>query len=57
MSSRNLQIRDDGRLRHFLSTEGLSYGLLSEILDTAESFAGVAAQSVKKVPCCAARPL
>jgi aspartate carbamoyltransferase catalytic subunit len=50
MSSTNLQTRDDGRLRHFLSTEGLSYGLLTEILDTAESFAGVAEQSVKKVP-------
>lgn len=50
MSSSNLQIRDDGRLRHFLSTEGLSYELLTEILDTAESFAGVAEQSVKKVP-------
>jgi aspartate carbamoyltransferase catalytic subunit len=50
MSSANLQIRDDGRLRHFLSTEGLSYQLLSEILDTAESFAGVTEQSVKKVP-------
>jgi len=50
MSSTDLQIRDDGRLRHFLSTEGLSYSLLNEILDTAESFAGVAEQSVKKVP-------
>jgi aspartate carbamoyltransferase catalytic subunit len=50
MSSTNLQINDDGRLRHFLSTEGLTYGLLNEILDTAESFAGVTEQSVKKVP-------
>jgi len=50
MSSTDLQIRDNGRLRHFLSTEGLSYSLLNEILDTAESFAGVAEQSVKKVP-------
>jgi aspartate carbamoyltransferase catalytic subunit len=50
MSSANLQIRADGRLRHFLSTEGLTHGLLTEILDTAESFAGVAEQSVKKVP-------
>jgi aspartate carbamoyltransferase catalytic subunit len=50
MSSTNLQIRDDGRLRHFLSTEGLSCELLTEILDTAESFAGIAEQSVKKVP-------
>ncbi|MEN8763603.1 MAG: aspartate carbamoyltransferase catalytic subunit [Thiogranum sp.] len=50
MSVNNLQIRTDGRLRHFLSTEGLNRGLLTEILDTAESFAGVAEQSVKKVP-------
>jgi len=50
MSVNNLQIRSDGRLRHFLSTEGLNRGLLTEILDTAESFAGVAEQSVKKVP-------
>jgi len=50
MRAKNIQIRDDGRLRHFLSTEGLTHGLLTEILDTAESFTGVAEQSVKKVP-------
>ena len=50
MNFDNLQIRKDGRLRHFLSTEGLNYELLTEILDTAESFAGVTEQSVKKVP-------
>ena len=50
MSINKLQIREDGRLRHFLSTEGLNKELLTEILDTAESFAGVAEQSVKKVP-------
>jgi len=50
MSRTNLQITDDGRLRHFLSTEGLTHSLLNEILDTAESFAGVTEQSVKKVP-------
>ncbi len=50
MSISTLQIRRDGRLRHFLSTEGLNHELLTEILDTAESFAGVAEQSVKKVP-------
>jgi aspartate carbamoyltransferase catalytic subunit len=50
MSVNNLQIRNDGRLRHFLSTEGLNRSLLTEILDTAESFAGVTEQSVKKVP-------
>ena len=50
MSNTNIQVRKDGRLRHFLSTEGLSRELLTEILDTAESFAGVTEQSVKKVP-------
>lgn len=50
MSTPNLQIREDGRLRHFLTIEGLNYNLLTEILDTAESFTGVAEQSVKKVP-------
>lgn len=50
MSRTNLQVNDDGRLRHFLSTEGLTRELLNEILDTAESFAGVTEQSVKKVP-------
>jgi aspartate carbamoyltransferase catalytic subunit len=50
MSFASLQIRDDGRLRHFLSIEGLNHTLLREILDTAESFAGVTEQSVKKVP-------
>ena len=50
MSNTNIQVCKDGRLRHFLSTEGLSRELLTEILDTAESFAGVTEQSVKKVP-------
>jgi len=50
MKAANIQIRDDGRLRHFLSTEGLTRELLTEVLDTAESFAGVTEQSVKKVP-------
>ncbi len=50
MSAANLQIRPDGHLRHFLCIEGLNRGLLTEILDAAESFAGVAEQSVKKVP-------
>jgi len=50
MKTTNIQIRDDGRLRHFLSTEGLTRDLLTEVLDTAESFAGVTEQTVKKVP-------
>ena len=46
----NLQIDEQGRLRHFLSIDGLNRQLLTEILDTAESFAGVTEQTVKKVP-------
>ncbi len=50
MSRNNLQIDSHGRLRHFLSVSGLNRQLLIEILDTAESFAGITKQSVKKVP-------
>ncbi len=46
----NLQLDEHGRLRHFLSTEGLPRELLTQILDTAESFSGVIGKSVKKVP-------
>ena len=47
---KDLQINQKGRLKHFLTTEGLSRQLLSEILDTAENFAGVGERAVKKVP-------
>ena len=50
MNGPNLQLDEKGRLRHFLTTEGLSYQVLTDILDAAESFAGVTEQSVKKVP-------
>jgi aspartate carbamoyltransferase catalytic subunit len=45
-----MQLTSDGRLHHFLTIEGLPRALLLEILDTAESFAGVKNQAVKKVP-------
>lgn len=45
-----LQLNDQGRLRHFLSLDGLSRELLTEILDTADSFLEVGARAVKKVP-------
>ena len=45
-----LQLNPKGQLRHFLTTEGLSTELLTEILDTAESFVSVGKQAVKKVP-------
>ena len=48
--SRNLQLDQQGRLRHFLSIEGLKRALLVDMLDLAESFAGVTEQTVKKVP-------
>ena len=48
--NQHLQLNEHGRLKHFLTIEGLSKQLLNEILDTAESFAGMSEQQVKKVP-------
>jgi aspartate carbamoyltransferase catalytic subunit len=48
----DIQLDKQGRLRHFLTIEGLSRELLTEILDTADGFVGVAERSVKKVPLC-----
>ncbi|MBL3591093.1 MAG: aspartate carbamoyltransferase catalytic subunit [gamma proteobacterium endosymbiont of Lamellibrachia anaximandri] len=48
----SLQLDDVGRLRHFLTIDGLNRELLTEILDTAEGFAGVSERTVKKVPLC-----
>lgn len=45
-----LQLNSQGQLRHFLSLDGLSRELLTEILDTADSFLEVGARAVKKVP-------
>ncbi len=50
MTSTNIQLDNNGRLKHFLTTEGLSKNLLLDILDHAESFAGVGGRAVKKVP-------
>jgi aspartate carbamoyltransferase catalytic subunit len=46
----NPQLHSDGRLKHLLSIEGLPKRILNDILDTAESFVGVAEREVKKVP-------
>jgi aspartate carbamoyltransferase catalytic subunit len=46
----NPQLDSDGRLRHLLSIVGLPKKILNQILDTAESFVGVAEREVKKVP-------
>ena len=45
-----LQVDAHGRLKHFLTIDGLDRALLVNILDTAESFAGVGERAVKKVP-------
>ena len=49
-AKRSLQLNDQGQLRHFLSLDGLPRELLTEILDTADSFLEVGARAVKKVP-------
>ena len=46
----NIQLNADGSLKHFLTIEGLGSEMLNTIMDTAESFANVNAQSVKKLP-------
>lgn len=46
----NPQLNDDSELKHLLSIEGLPKRILNQILETAESFAGVAEREVKKVP-------
>jgi aspartate carbamoyltransferase catalytic subunit len=48
--SQPLQLTKNGQLKHFLSIDGLDQALLTEILDTAESFAGMSEHQVKKVP-------
>ncbi|BBL73482.1 aspartate carbamoyltransferase catalytic subunit [Methylomagnum ishizawai] len=45
-----LQLDAHGRLRHFLTLEGLGRPLLENIMDRAESFSSVTEQTVKKVP-------
>lgn len=46
----NIQLDQNGNLKHFLTVEGLSTAMLTSILDTAESFANINEQRVKKVP-------
>lgn len=50
MTGHSIQLDQHGRLKHFLTTEGLDRQLLTTILDYAESFAGVSGRAVKKVP-------
>lgn len=50
MSYPNIQLTPEGKLKHFLTIDGLGRTLLTGILDTAESFTGVSERTVKKVP-------
>ncbi len=50
MPADNIQLDENGKLLHFLSIEGLNQTILTEILDTAESFTSIADRQVKKVP-------
>lgn len=47
---KNIQLDSDGKLKHFLSIEGLSADILNRILDTAQSLHEVAGRAVKNVP-------
>lgn len=46
----DIQLDDAGRLRHLITTEGLSADLITQILDTAESFVPEIGAPAKKVP-------
>ncbi len=46
----NIQLNTEGKLKHFLSIDGLPKSLLTELLDVAESFVGVNDLQIKKVP-------
>ena len=45
-----LQLTQDGRLRHFLTTEGLPKSVMVDIMDRAQDFLGVSERDFKKVP-------
>ena len=46
----NQQLTPDGKLKHLLTLDGLPSRILTQILDTAETFMGVGERDVKKVP-------
>ena len=46
----DLQLNSQGRLKHFLTIDGLNRALLTKIMDTAESFVGMSDRRVKKFP-------
>lgn len=45
-----LQLTEDGKLKHFLTPEGLDRATLTHILDTADSFISVGDKPIKKAP-------
>jgi aspartate carbamoyltransferase catalytic subunit len=50
VSKQDIQFDQAGKLRHFLTIEGLSRQTIIDILDNAEKFSTVGTRSVKKVP-------
>lgn len=46
----SMQLTPDGKLKHFLSTEGLPHPLLHEIMDRAEQFVTLPAKQQQKAP-------
>jgi len=50
MLNSNIQLNEQGNLKHFLAIEGLKRQHLTDILNTAESFANVSEKAVKNVP-------
>ncbi len=51
----SIQLTADGQLRHFPDHGRAAKELLTEILDTADSFVDKSQQQVKSYRCCAAR--
>jgi len=49
-SAARCQLDEQGRLRHFLSIEGLPVALLEEILEMARSFQSASGRSTQKIP-------
>jgi aspartate carbamoyltransferase catalytic subunit len=50
VSKQDIQFDKTGKLRHFLTIEGLPRQTVTDILDNAEKFSTVGTRSVKKVP-------
>ena len=46
----SIQFDNNGKLRHFLTLEGLSREVIVEILDLAESFISIGERQIRKVP-------